>query len=415
MTGARQAERQDNVRTASRGGPAGVSPFLRAPEGARAVFLVILFAVCGPLAGGGVLFGWRGAWVTVLSVVSCAVTERVFYRVTRVPALLGRTHGVLTGVLLALTLPAHVPWHVPVVAGAFAILVGKAVFGGVGHFVWHPALVGRLAVAVLYSTPLSAVDSRFEDRLAVLARGRLVFGDVRKAEYAEDGIAWERRPAPREDDAHLLTPPVRLLRGLTRGEPQYGALVYRRQKPERGPPAALLQMPPVNDLLWGARPGGIGETGVILIVVAGLYLVYRTYVKWPLPFAFCAAAWVTVAVAPIGLVGPGDVPQTLWLPILSGEGLDVGFTYVNYQVLSGELLLAALLASVEMTSRPVTTGGQVIFGAGCGALAMALQLYTDVSIPCYMAVLAMNTLTPTIDRFWRPRVFGMRRFGRARV
>ena len=64
-----------------------------------------------------------------------------------------------------------------------------------------------------------------------------------------------------------------------------------------------------------------------------------------------------------------------------------------------------------MTSRPVTTGGQVLFGIACGAGAMVLQLYTDVSIPCYMAVLAMNTLTPTIDSLWRPRVFGTRRLG----
>ena len=123
----------------------------------------------------------------------------------------------------------------------------------------------------------------------------------------------------------------------------------------------------------------------------------------------------TVAMAPIRYAGPGDIPQTLWLPLLSAEGLDVAFTYVNYQMLSGELLLAVLLASVEMTSRPVTTGGQVLFGAGCGVLAMVLQLYTGVSIPCYMAVLAVNTLTPTIDRLWRPRVFGTRRFGRGRA
>ena len=69
------------------------------------------------------------------------------------------------------------------------------------------------------------------------------------------------------------------------------------------------------------------------------------------------------------------------------------------------------MASIEMTCRPVTTGGQVLFGIGCGAGAMLLQLYTTVSVPCYMAVLAMNTFTPTIDRIWRARVFGTPRFG----
>jgi len=96
--------------------------------------------------------------------------------------------------------------------------------------------------------------------------------------------------------------------------------------------------------------------------------------------------------------------------LLSPEGLGTALTYVNYQLLSGQLALAMLLVSAEMTSRPVTTGGQVLLGLGCGTLAMLLQLYTTVPIPCLMGVLAMNTLTPTIDRFWRPRVFGTRHF-----
>jgi Na+-translocating ferredoxin:NAD+ oxidoreductase RnfD subunit len=122
------------------------------------------------------------------------------------------------------------------------------------------------------------------------------------------------------------------------------------------------------------------------------------------------AAWATAAIAPIYLAGPNDTVRTLWLPLLSPEGLDAALTYVNYQVMAGELALAVVLVSAEMTSRPVTTGGQVLFGLGCGTLAMLLQMYTSIPIPCMMAVLAMNTLTPTIDRLWRPRVFGTRHF-----
>ena len=63
-----------------------------------------------------------------------------------------------------------------------------------------------------------------------------------------------------------------------------------------------------------------------------------------------------------------------------------------------------------MTSRPVTSGGQMLFGLGAGAAAMLLRLYTDVPVPAYMAVLLMNTFTPVIDTIWRPRVMGMRRY-----
>ncbi len=148
-------------RTAARPGGGPVSrqaPFLRAPERARTLFLVTFFAACGPLAAGVVVFGWRAAAVAGLSIFSCALVERVYYRVTRTPALLGRSHAFLTGLLLALTLPAYVPWYVPVTASVFAIVVGKGVFGGVGHFLWQPALVGRLAVAVVFPALLSSAE-----------------------------------------------------------------------------------------------------------------------------------------------------------------------------------------------------------------------------------------------------------------
>ena len=387
------------------------SPFIRAPEGAHTVFMVTVFAVCGPLLGGIVLFGWRAALVAALAIVSCVVTELLYYRVTRIPALLGRSHAVLTGVLLALTLPAFVPWFVPVVAGAFAIIVGKAVFGGVGHFVWQPALVGRLAVAVMFPALLAISDARFQHRLPVLAQNRLLVGDVREGTFGNDIAPWRGRPAPNGKDAFLLTPPAETLRGLTdRQSPAYSALVFRPDEQLDAKPAALLQLPPMENLFYGARPGSLGETGIILLVVACLYLIYRNYLKWELPLAMFLAASVTVAVAPIYLAGPNNTVRTFWLPLLSPEGLGTALTYVNYQLLSGQLVLAMVLVSVEMTSRPVTTGGQVLLGLGCGTLAMLLQLYTTVPIPCLMAVLAMNTLTPTIDRFWRPRVFGTKHF-----
>ncbi len=393
-------------------GPAHVhdSPFIRAPEGARTVFLVTVFAVCGPLLGGMVMFGWRAALTATLAVASCVATEIVYYRVTRVPAMLGRSHSVLTGVLLALTLPAFVPWFVPIVAGAFAIVVGKAVFGGVGHFVWQPALVGRLAVAVLFPALLTVSDARFEHRQPVLGQNRLLIGDVRDAAYGNNTGGWQGRAAPNGKDAALLTPPTRILRGLTdRDSPEYSAIVRRPSDQPNAKPAGLLQMPPMEDLFYGARPGGIGETSILLLMVACLYLVYRNYLKWELPLTMLLAAWVTAAVAPIYLAGPNDTVTTVWLPLLSNEGLAASLTYINYQVVSGGLALAITLVSVEMTSRPVTAGGQVLLGLGCGVLAMLLQLYTTIPIPCLMAVLAMNTLTPTIDRLWRPRVFGTKR------
>ena len=380
------------------------APFIRAPEGARTVFLVILGAACGPTMAGIVLFGWRAAFLAAISIFSCVAIERLYYRVTRTPALLGRSHAYLTGVLLAMTLPPFVAWYVPVVAAAFAIIVGKAVFGGVGHFLWQPALVGRLAVAVIFAGPGAG---RMTPRYwPVLAQDKLLVGDIMRAARVENYRQWRNRSAPPGADAFKLTPPADILASLTSTrEPAFSGLCTPASVP-RAKPAALMKLPPLSDLLYGARPGGIGETCAVVIIVAGLYLIYRNYVKWQLPLAFVGSAAAVVAVWPINLAGHD---QATWWPLLA-EGLGVGFTYVNHQLLSGELLLAALFLAPETTSRPVTTGGQVLFGTGCGVIAMVLRLYLDVPVPCYMAILAMNTVAPKIDKLWRPRVFGTKRF-----
>jgi electron transport complex protein RnfD len=303
-----------------------------------------------------------------------------------------------------LTLPPTVPLYIPVIASAFAIIVGKAIFGGVGHFLWQPALVGRLAVAVMFPALLNPIY------WPILAQDQLVVGDAGRARRVLKYTQWAGRPSPSDGDGFLVRHPAAFLRGLTDPDrPRYSALATTPAEQARAKPAALRSLPPISDLMYGARPGGIGETCAVIILVSGLYLVYRNYVKWQLPMAFLLAAAATAGIAPIFLAGPNDVTRTVWLPLLSSEGPDIGFTYVNYQLLSGGFLLAAFFLATEMTSRPVTTGGQVLFGLGCGLVGMLLKLYVNVPIPAYVAVLAMNTLTPTIDAMWRPRVMGQKR------
>lgn len=408
----------------------GQPPLVRAPERVRTVFLVTFAAACLPLAAGLAVFGYRAAWVTALSIVFCVGLERLSFHVSRTPALLGRSHAYLTGLLLALTLPPFTPWYVVLIAAAFAILVGKAIFGGVGHFLWQPALVGRFAVAVLVPTLLQ-LPGLAEHRQAMtlepenwplLKRQYLLYGNIGKIDRQsrfqhyrgwqvdyddEPGLGEPSGPA---EPGFALPHPAEALHNLTRldGKPAYSALATVRNIPQRKP-IALTALPPIRDFLLGARPGGIGETSAIAILVAGLYLIYRNYVKWQLPISILLSAAVVAAIAPVKLAGPNQTIEWAWLP-LTAEGLDAGFTYVHYQLLSGGLLLAAFFLAPEMTSRPVTAGGQTIFGIGCGVAAMLMKLYLNTSIPAYVAVLAMNTFTPTIDMIWQPRVFGQRRF-----
>ncbi|MCK5114145.1 MAG: RnfABCDGE type electron transport complex subunit D [Phycisphaerae bacterium] len=392
------------------------APLLRAPEKVHSVFLVIIVAACLPLAGGVVLFGWRALWVVFVSVVSCAVIEKIYFRVTHTPALLGRTHAYLTGVLLALTLPPFTPWYVVVLGALFSILVGKAIFGGVGHFLWQPALVGRFAIAVI--TPILAPMLGTTDVLQPLSWGvldqqHIVFGDVKEVKTPKDYRGWKLTDAPDGTNGFAMPHPNKVMSKLWLKSDDnfhnFSSIGTVRDDIPNRQCMLFAVLPPVSDMLFGARPGGIGETCSILIIAAGLYLVYRNYVKWQLPVVIILSAAIVVSIAPIRFTGPNGTMETVWFPMFA-EGIEIGFTYVLYQLLGCGLLVAAFFMAPEMTTSPVTTGGQVIFGIGCGSIAMLMKLYMDIPIPAYVAVLVMNTFVPTIDSMWQPKVFGQKHF-----
>ena len=377
--------------------PAAQSPFIRAPEASKSIFLTIALAACGPLAAGVVFFGWRALITVGLSVLGCMAIEWGYYQVRRTPALLGRSHALLTGLLLGLTLPPFVPWYVPLVGAAFAILVGKALFGGVGHFLWQPALVGRLAVAVLFAPPLLSANLLNPPQWPVLAKNTRIAGDIKNVATDFTYRQWRQTLAPPGTDALQRQRPREILRKLTR----------RGEDPPQSIVDTLCHMPPGWDLLCGAHGGGIGETCTLIILVAGLYLVYRNFFRARLAGMFLLAAAVTAAVAPIRAA---DGTGWQWLPVVS-EGLEVGFVYVNYHLACGEIMLAAWFLATEMTSRPVTAPGQAIFGIICGVLAILIRLYVPtVPIPAYAAVLGANTFTPLLDTAIQPRFLGQRRW-----
>lgn len=388
-------------------------PAIRAPEKVSSIYRITMCAALLPLIGGLFIFGWRAGLVAGVSMLSCLLFEKIYFRVMRTPSLLGRSHALLTGLLLALTLPPFTPVYVVVIAAAFAIVIGKAIFGGVGHFLWQPALVGRFAVAVimplLYPPPGDA--SLQPERWPVLDKNHLLAGDIRKTESIPDYRGWRHHEPVEGANGFMLRHPADIIAGLSRGDrAQFSSLSGVRRDIKKRRPPLMRSMPPIRDLIIGTRPGGIGETSTLLIILAAVYLVYRKYVKWQLPISFIIAAAIVAAVAPVQFAGHQEHVTWHRVPLLL-EGFDVGFTYVCYQLLSGQILLAACLLATEMTSRPVTTGGQVIFGVGCGIMAMLFKLYMPTPIPAYFAVLCMNTFTPTIDILWQPRVFGQKRFG----
>jgi electron transport complex protein RnfD len=77
-----------------------------------------------------------------------------------------------------------------------------------------------------------------------------------------------------------------------------------------------------------------------------------------------------------------------------------------YHLLSGATFLGAFFIATDPVTSPVSARGQLLFGAGCGALVFVIRTWAGYPEGMAFAVLLMNAGTPLIDHFLRPRIYG---------
>ncbi|HVP13298.1 MAG TPA: RnfABCDGE type electron transport complex subunit D [Phycisphaerae bacterium] len=353
-----------------------------------------IVAICGT-----VLFGTAAIVTMVLAVAAAVSSDLVFSLVTRRPVIGGLSHAALTGLLLGLTLPATVYWYVPIIGSAVAIVFGKGLFGGLGHYIWQPALVGRVLVQFLFPQQLSLFIALTQS--PILAPGHLLVGDIRQARAIDMGTyqGWSGSRTPPLSEAWLMERPVQTLRRFAEGEIKAdGDLVYE--------PLLRDSLPPWRDTVFGLVPGGIGETCTLAVIVAGLYLIYRGYLRWQVPVAMLGSAALAAAILPVEMArGAGGYD---WLPVLTVEqGRALGLAYVLYHLTAGQLMLGAFLLAGDMIASPMRVRGQAIFAAAVGVLTIFMRLYGILEGECYWAILIMNSFVAMIDRRTKRAVLGM--------
>jgi electron transport complex protein RnfD len=142
---------------------------------------------------------------------------------------------------------------------------------------------------------------------------------------------------------------------------------------------------------WGHAAGSLGETSAVLILLGGLFLLYKRVISWHIPVAMLAGlalpATVMHLVDPTAYVGP--------------------LTHLA----SGAAILGAFFIATDLVTSPVSMRGQLIFGAGCGALVYVIRTWAGYPEGVAFAVMLMNACTPLIDHYVKPRIYGRDRKG----
>lgn len=136
------------------------SPHWRSGETVPRIMGWVLIALLPPVAASVWYFGLDAVRVLLVSVAAALIAEAACLMLRRRSlASLADGSAVITGVLLALTLPPGIGSSMVVIGAVIAIVLGKAVFGGLGHNVFNPALVGRAFLQAAFPVAMTSWDT----------------------------------------------------------------------------------------------------------------------------------------------------------------------------------------------------------------------------------------------------------------
>ena len=357
-------------------------------ESSQHILRVTAAALLVPVLAAGCFFGYHALKLILLAVLAALCTEWLVNTLKHENGSGSFAHSLAMGLIFAFTLPAACPWYIAPLGSAAAILIGKHFFGGLGHYLWHPALIGRLVVQLLFQNQFTSESG------PLLLPETMFTGNIKTITTSADWFSFNWFRSYGSDTAGCLLPqPLELLRNFP--DLQFLDAIPQFQQ------YLLQKLPPLSHLVIGASPGPLGETSAIALILVGLYLFYRGYLNWQFSLTLLAAAYLAALLLPIRVVQSDLSMHYIYWPVIA-ENPAAGFTLANYQLFSGSLLFCACIIGADMTCRPITSRGQVCFAAAAGLLAMVFRLYTPIAIPSYAALLAMYCFVPTIDRFTRP-------------
>jgi len=281
----------------------------------------VILALMPATIAGIYFFKIKALSVILTCIISAVATELVILKLTKKPLIVDGS-AVLTGLLLALVLSPAVPLWIPFLGAAFAIAIGKMIFGGLGHNIFNPALVGRAFLVASFPAIMTT---------------------------------W-------------------LLPDGTTGATPLGALKLEGIRTT------------YSKLFLGSIGGCIGETSAIALLIGLALLLFPPLMKhkkpiidWKIPATYIGTVFI------LAIIFRQD---TL------------------FHLLSGGLFIGAFFMATDYVTAPITKNGRIIFGIGCGALTMIIRLFGAYPEGVMFAILLMNSVSPLIDRFTKPKPFG---------
>lgn len=315
------------------------SPHIRSEESVAKIMWTVN-ATLVPAAIFGVWHFGVNALVSIITgILSAVIFEYAVQKIRNKPITISDGSAVLTGLLIAMCVSPKVPFYMIIFGSFVAIVIAKHSMGGLGYNIFNPAHIGR--AAMMASWPVFMTS-------------------------------WSNLQASGVDAVTSATPlGILKLQGYSKLIETFGG-----------------QGNLYKSLFLGTRNGCIGETSTILLVLGGVYLIYKKYINWEVP------------VVMIGTVG-----ILTW--VFGPSGMFTGDPV--FHMMAGGLIIGAFFMATDMVTTPITRKGQIIFALGAGIITTLIRLKGGYPEGVCYSLLLMNAVSPLIDRLCPPKKFGARR------
>ena len=309
-------------------------PQVKTHRDTRHIMLDVIIALMPAAAWAVYQFGLNALILMLVSCASAVFFEWGYRKLMKKEQTIDDLSAVVTGLMLAMTLPPSTPWWIPVIGDFFAIVIVKQLYGGIGKNFLNPALAGRAFLMASYASIMGTYSVP-----------RSLKGVV---------------------DAVTMATPLSYMYNPDAVMPKYYSL---------------------KAIFLGTTPGGLGEISALLLLIGGLYLIWRKVIRWRIPLAFIGS------IAVLSLIfGFGTLDRGGWM---------------LYNVFTGGVMLNGFFMATDYTTSPVTFKGQLLYGFGIAAITMLIRYFGGFPEGVSYAILIMNLCTWAIDKAFHRHQFGV--------
>ena len=323
------------------------SPHVASPIDTQNLMRDVLIALVPAMVMGVVFFGPRALVATIISVVACEFFEWAYRKIMKKSCANKDLSAAVTGVLLAFVCAPTLPYWMLIIGDFFAIVVVKQLFGGLGQNFMNPALGGRAFLMLCYPVAMTT--------------------------WAPQGIGTQYWPDLLGGTTTMAGADI--VSGAT---PLSADFMHKGLLPTD---VSLL------DAFVGNKMGCIGEISALMLLLGGLYLIWRGVIRFRIPVAYLGTVAVLCLLFPKGGIGRVD--------------------WMLYNLCGGGLMLGAFFMATDYVTSPVTKMGEIYFGIGCGLLTVFIRYFGGYPEGVSYAILIMNICVWLLYKAGKSARFGV--------